>query len=226
MSLLGEFERRLERAVEGFFARVFRSGVHPVEIGRRVLRVMEDGKVSTLRQTYVPNVYRITLSQSDYARLAPLEPRLVEELEVFVSEACRTHDWVLPEPPRVSFASAQRLSPGEFRIDAQAVAIPSAGAGAQSPASLTVIEDGRSRPVPIAGTVKIGRQADNDIVISDPGVSRHHAHVVAGANGSYLVKDLDSTNGTTVNGSFVREHQLRDGDRIVVGHTVIEFKRS
>ena len=44
MSLIAQFEERLERAVEGFFARIFRSGVHPVEIGKRLQRVMEDGK--------------------------------------------------------------------------------------------------------------------------------------------------------------------------------------
>ncbi len=40
--------------MEGFFARLFRSGVHPVEIGKRLLRVMEDGRTVALRRTYVP----------------------------------------------------------------------------------------------------------------------------------------------------------------------------
>src|SRR3989304_883078 len=115
MTVLGEFERRLERAVEGFFARVFRSGVHPVEIGKRVLRVMEDGKVVGLRRTYVPNVYRITLSQNDYGRPAPIESKLVEELEVFVSEAAKQRSWELAGSPPGSFPSGPRPSPGGFR---------------------------------------------------------------------------------------------------------------
>ena len=99
MSLIGNFEERLERAVEGFFARLFKSGVHPVEIGKRLLRVMEDGKTVALRRTYVPNLYRITVGPKDYERLSQLEAKLVEELEIFVGEAARQRQWSLPGLP-------------------------------------------------------------------------------------------------------------------------------
>src|SRR4051794_40402000 len=123
VSLIGQFEERLERAVEGFFARLFRSGVHPVEIGKRLQRVMEDGKTVALRRTYVPNVYRITVGPQDYERLAPLEAKIVEELEIFVGEVARQRQWALPDSPRVSFAADRKLSQGEFRITAEAVSL-------------------------------------------------------------------------------------------------------
>lgn len=244
MSLISGFEERLERAVEGFFARLFRSGVHPVEIGKRLLRVMEDGKTVALRRTYVPNVYRITVGEQDYDRLSQLESKLVEELEIFVGEAARQRQWALPDSPRVSFATDGKLSPGEFRITAEAVSLrsekparaaevrepapvaaprpPSAPAGA--PVLVLITDDREVKRVEIERRVRIGRQADNDLVVSDPGISRHHAEVI-NEQGTCTLHDLGSTNGTYVNGSVVTEHALRDGDRITLGSSVVEFRR-
>ena len=240
MSVIGNFEERLERAVEGFFARIFKSGVHPVEIGKRLLRVMEDGKTVALRRTYVPNMYRITVGPQDYERLSQLEAKLVEELEIFVGEAARQRQWALPDSPRVSFATDAKLQPGEFRITAEAVSLKADSSKAASrkqgsaapvppvdegePVLVLLSDDEEVKTLPIDRRVKIGRQADNDLVVVDPGVSRHHAEVI-NESGTCTLHDLGSTNGTYVNGSVVTEHALRDGDRISLGSTVVEFRR-
>jgi hypothetical protein len=248
VSLIGQFEERLERAVEGFFARLFRSGVHPVEIGKRLQRVMEDGKTVALRRTYVPNVYRITVGAQDYERLAPLEGKIVEELEIFVGEVARQRQWALPDSPRVSFAADGKLSQGEFRITAEAVSLrtereqPRRETRAPAPEpqtevarpprrdagepSLVMVKDGRvAKTVAVERRVRIGRQSDNDLVVVDPGVSRHHAEVI-NSGGTCTLRDLGSTNGTYVNGAVVHEHVLRAGDQISFGSTVVEFQRS
>lgn len=255
MSLIGQFEERLERAVEGFFARLFRSGVHPVEIGKRLLRVMEDGKTIALRRTYVPNIYRITVGNQDFERLSQIESKLVEELEIFVGEAARQRQWALPDSPRVSFATDPKLSAGEFRITAEAVSLrserqtsapeaPAAQVAAPVPAAVprkpvaparrtersgtpTLVllsDDEPVKTLPIERRIRIGRQSDNDLVVTDPGISRHHAEVI-NERGTCTLHDLGSTNGTYVNGSVVTEHALRDGDRISLGSTVVEFRR-
>jgi hypothetical protein len=241
LSLIGRFEQRLERGVEGFFARLFRSGVHPVEIGKRLVRVMEDGKTVALRRTYVPNVYRITLSLSDYERLAPLESKIVEELEIFLGEAARQRAWALADSPRVSFATDEGLGQGEFRITAEAVVLerpdprsvedpveaaprPRARAQTGEPCLVLLDDEQPVRTVPIGRRARLGRQADNDLVVTDPGVSRHHAEVT-NERGTCTLRDLGSTNGTLVNGTRVREHALRDGDRIQIGSSVVEFRR-
>jgi pSer/pThr/pTyr-binding forkhead associated (FHA) protein len=238
VSLIGEFEERLERAVDGFFARLFRSGVHPVEIGKRLLRVMEDGKTVALRRSYVPNVYRITVGEKDFERLGPLEPKLVEELEIFVGEAARQRQWALPDSPRVSFTTDPRLGQGEFRIAAEAVSLREERATADAEPSrpkratresgrptLVLVSDGEEiKSVPVERRIRIGRQSDNELVITDPGVSRHHCEVI-NTNGTCTLHDMGSTNGTYVNGSVVSEHALRDGDRISLGSTVVEFRR-
>lgn len=64
--------------------------------------------------------------------------------------------------------------------------------------------------------VTIGRVPDNVIQIEDPSVSSRHAQISL-LNGNYHLKDLDSTNGTRVNGKNFVEWQLEDGDKIRFG---------
>jgi hypothetical protein len=66
----------------------------------------------------------------------------------------------------------------------------------------------------------IGRSADNDLVLADARVSRHHARIV-GRRGTLVYADLGSTNGSRVNGIQVGELVLGAGDRIEIGDTVI-----
>ena len=73
--------------------------------------------------------------------------------------------------------------------------------------------------------VVIGRLSTNDVVLSDPNVSRRHAEVRRRGN-EFIVVDLGSTNGTKVNGAGVRERRLADGDDITVGGTHIRFEAS
>jgi hypothetical protein len=75
------------------------------------------------------------------------------------------------------------------------------------------------------GRLAIGRSRDCDIRLTDPNVSRRHAEVLEEGT-SYFVVDLDSTNGTELNGRRVRRAKLEDGDTIVVGSTELVFERT
>lgn len=68
----------------------------------------------------------------------------------------------------------------------------------------------------------IGRQSSNEIVISDPSVSRVHAQII-NKKYYYLIRDLNSTNGVVVNGKFVTEKQLANQDQIKLGEAVLKF---
>ena len=74
-------------------------------------------------------------------------------------------------------------------------------------------------------TLRIGTAPDNDVVLRDASVSRHHAELQASAGGVWLV-DLDSTNGTTIDGVRVARAALRDGSRITVGQTELRMVAS
>ncbi|MBM3143526.1 MAG: FHA domain-containing protein [Chloroflexi bacterium] len=69
---------------------------------------------------------------------------------------------------------------------------------------------------------RIGRKKDNDIIIDNPHVSRHHARIQLIA-GKYVLFDLESTVGTSVNGERVQEATLEPGDVISIGGAPIIF---
>jgi hypothetical protein len=73
--------------------------------------------------------------------------------------------------------------------------------------------------------IRIGRESDNDICISDMTVHRYHAAVHRSEDGDYVVTDLSSAagNGVVVNGRAVQEARLANGDRIEVGRAVLRF---
>jgi len=70
----------------------------------------------------------------------------------------------------------------------------------------------------------IGRHPHNDITLDHPAISRTHAYL-ARRDGSYVIEDVGSTNGTFVNGQRIRRQVLQNGDRIRVGHTDLVFRR-
>lgn len=72
------------------------------------------------------------------------------------------------------------------------------------------------------GLLRIGSKKENDVVIADDTVSRHHA-VIEEKKGQYIIRDLESTNGTFVNGLRVSEAFLNEGSIIKLGNTELRF---
>ena len=72
--------------------------------------------------------------------------------------------------------------------------------------------------------ITIGRGSDNTIVVNDPSISTHHAQLLLEGD-TYRLKDLDSTNGTEINGRRLKRAKLRPGDTITVGSTELVFRR-
>ena len=94
-----------------------------------------------------------------------------------------------------------------------------------SQVTLAIVE-GRDagQQFPLTGTMLIGRDPSADLVIADSEVSTRHASLLL-VDGGAAVEDLDSTNGTFVNGQRVTgSQQLRAGDRIQLGATVLEVR--
>ena len=99
----------------------------------------------------------------------------------------------------------------------------SGGAGDHD-ACLVVISGARlgARIVPGNGSVVIGRDVGADFQISERSVSRRHCRVFL-EDGRFWIEDLDSTNGTRVNGDFIDRAPLRDGDHVRVSETTLKF---
>jgi mRNA-degrading endonuclease RelE of RelBE toxin-antitoxin system len=78
-------------------------------------------------------------------------------------------------------------------------------------------------PLP-AQVMRIGRVPDNDLVLADLDISRHHAELRKSPTGSYEIVDLNSHNGIFVNGQQVTSKLLTEGDFISIGHSTLHLE--
>jgi hypothetical protein len=249
MGVLQDFERRLEGAVEGFFARAFRSGLQPIELAKALQRYAEDNRHVAEDGVVVPNSYRVSISRKDSERLATYGDQLAAELAEVVERTATERDWRLRGPARVTVGTGDDVRPGQYevtgRVEAGARPAPSAPAPPSRPAPVssangggdgaatTVLPATRGAPTLIgpdgqevrlgAGRHTIGRLPDCDLHLDDSTVSRQHAAVVRRGD-KWWVLDLGSTNGTRVNGQTAAEHPLEDGDSIELGDVLVTFR--
>lgn len=251
MSVLKSLESKIAGLVEGTFSRAFRSEVRPVEIARKLAREMEEHKSPSLSRTYVPNEYAVWLSPADADRLHEMQDALRAELAGYLLEHARRERYSLLSRPVIEFKTDERLSLGEFGIQARLV---SQHAGAVEPAqgdaghtmvystaerlaqpleeraqarqsTAAVVHDGK-RVVIGAGGAVLGRSRECDVVLDDPNISRRHAEIRP-RGGSWVLSDLGSTNGVAIGGVKVeRPRVLAPGDVIELGHSRVTFEQS
>jgi hypothetical protein len=249
MSVLRNLESKLAGLVEGTFSRAFKSEVRPVEIARKLAREMDEHKVQSLSRTYAPNEYAVWLSPDDRAQFEDYEDELAQELSGYLLEHARRERIALVTSPSIEFRTDDRLRLGEFGIQARLVRpaeddaqephqgdeghtmVYSTSARLAEPlsepdhrrGSAKLRYDGRSAVLGSQGAV-IGRSRDADVVLSDENISRRHAEVRP-SGGSWIVKDLGSTNGVKVNGRRIQGPQsLKPGDTIELGTSRITFE--
>ena len=86
-------------------------------------------------------------------------------------------------------------------------------------------EGAQRRKVPVGASLIVGRAADSGLVLKDTAASRRHVEIRATGSG-YLCRDLGSRNGTIVNGSPTNICELNNGDRVLIGETVLLFELS
>jgi len=215
---LQSLERRLERMVEGVF-RGSRSAIRPIELGRRLVRSMDDQRsVDVKGRRIVPNDFTVMLSEGDLTSFDDIHDVLTAELVEAAREYAREEGYHFMGPVRVELSSDPDQRPGRFEVLSQLrQAKGGAGAGSLVMPSGQRISLG-DRPL------DLGRSSECAISLSDQNVSRRHAEVRPSSRG-YAVADLGSTNGTMVNGTRIRDEQLLvDGDIINVGSTYIRFE--
>src|SRR5438045_1712616 len=71
--------------------------------------------------------------------------------------------------------------------------------------------------------IVVGRSSDLDMVLVEDMVSRRHAKISVGADNSITIEDLGSTNGTFVNGEKVKKARLKEGDRVLIGTSILKL---
>jgi len=213
---LQQFERRLERLVEGAFAKAFRGQLQPEELGRRLTREMDLHRTVGVRGLNAPNHFDVYLATADYERFESFGDVLNRELVEAVREHAGRERYQFLGPVEIVIHEDPDLQASVFAIESEM------NAGSGGPTDWLVLPDGRR--VGIADEiVTIGRLPECAVALDDPNVSRRHAQIRR-EGGQVIVVDLGSTNGTKVNGVPVRQQQLTPGDTITVGSTTLRFE--
>jgi FHA domain-containing protein len=246
MSILRDFEKRLEGAVEGFFARAFRSGLQPVELAKALQRYAANYQQVGLDGVIIPNVYRFALSAEDTERFSGFAESLRRELAQVVTRTAADRDWRLQGPVRIEFVESEEIRTGTYELRGKVEAGPrsepraapqpqprpyagaeEAGRGAGTrvlaPARAELVGgDGRRHAVSMRGTTTVGRLPDCDVTLDDAAVSRRHARLTTDG-ATFHVEDLNSTNGVRLNGQPVTRAALQDGDQLDFGGVRFTF---
>jgi hypothetical protein len=231
MPNLRDFERRLGGLVEGLFSKAFRSGLQPVEIAKRIVREMDDHKQVGVAEIWAPNRFEVSLASDDAPRFTQIEAALVSELKRVIVETAAERGWGLVGPPEVELFVADELRKGDLDVEASMAegdekVAPKVPTAPDARPRLVIHANNARRDVVLDGdVVTIGRVTDCDVVVADKGVSRRHAQIRT-KDGASTLTDLGSTNGTQLNGQQIQSRVLNDGDRIVIGSTLIEFRRN
>ncbi len=253
MGVAKSIEQRLEGLVEGFFTKVFRSGLQPVEVGRRILREMAEGKTVSVNRIYAPNEFRVVMGPDDHARFTQMEAGLAREFSELVIDAAKQNRWNLMGLPRISFLEVDKMGRGEFKVEASLAADPDRAPHVStrvpddsSPSSSRAIASDTAQKLGVTGAgavlivldedgsprekiavtrtpVVIGRMSNCDVVLADPNVSRRHAQLTRDDSG-WVLEDLGSTNGTLVNGKLAKRHSLNGDETLGFGTSTLRFE--
>ena len=218
---LQSIERRLERMVDGVFTRRSRGSIRPIELGRRLVREMDDNRsVDVKGRRIVPNDFTVGLSAGDREAFSDIETTLTTELGEAAKEYAREEGYNFMGPVVVHLSTDESLKNGRFTVVSQL----KQGSGGSAMASI-VLPSGQRISLN-QGTVSVGRLPECTISVNDSNISRQHAEMRPGGGG-YVVVDLNSTNGTLVNGIRISgEQRLNDGDIISFGSTHVRFEAS
>ena len=245
MGILRDFEKRLEGAVEGFFARTFRSGLQPIELAKALQRYAGNYQQVGVDGVFVPNVDRFELSAEDHERFSGFEDSLKAELAGVVKRTAADRGWRLQGPARIELRASDAVTVGtyELRGKVEAAASPPAPARPSAPPQVAggdeslrtsvlprttgagaalLVGGAGGRRIDIADTVTLGRLPECEVTLDDPSVSRRHARIQRKGPG-WAIEDLNSTNGLKVNGTRVGQADIVDGDRLTLGSVQLLF---
>ena len=216
MGILDNFEKGLERVVNGAFAKTFKSGLQPLEVTAALRRELDTKAAVVSRdRILVPNDFVVRLAPGDFARMTDLGPALIDEFTQLVQRHAAAQHYAFAGGISIRLQKDPALSEGVVQIDSVNVK----GEVAWTP----VLDiDGKRYPITKSRTI-IGRGSDADITIDDTGTSRQHVEILwDGKRGQ--VSDLGSTNGSKLNGAPVTKAPLPPDSIIEIGRTRIVFR--
>ena len=213
MALRG-VESRLERLFERGLSRPFRNSLQPIEIGQRMVREMDLGRRVANRGLVAPNHIKIWLSPADAQRFDGFQTALTTELTETARQHAVAEGYNFVGPVAIEIFVDDNLHAGNLAVRASFVD------GASEPR--VVASDGAVYPIGVRPLV-VGRMSECDIVINAANVSRRHAEIWRTTEG-IAIRDLQSTNGTFVNGHKITAVSLSPRDEVVIGGQTLRIE--
>lgn len=216
MGFLDNFEKGLERFVTSAFSKTFKSELQPIEIAAAIRGEM-DSKASIISRDRIlaPNSFKVSLSSSDFSRMAILGMPLIAELTELTARHAQKQGFQFG-----AALSIKLIEDGTLNLGQIAVSSSSQELAVEWTPTLEV--GGRRFKITKARTT-VGRDATADIQINDPGLSRQHFEIVWDGK-SAGVRDLGSTNGTKVSGQTISSAAIGTDTVINAGQSEFIFR--
>lgn len=221
------FEDLAQRLIEGSLARLLRERLSADEVLRALVRAIDDSQTLNEKgEALAPNHYWVTLSEQDLAPLEYFEPHLADELSENVRQMILQMGLRMDAPPRVLLRGLADLPAHHLRVTARWIPpeLPSTDTSPQGaqplrlPRQPFLIVDGRRQVSLTTEIVRVGRSRDNDVILDDRRVSRHHIELRWQPTLSkFLSVDLQSSGGTKLNAYPIQQCTLEAGDVLSLG---------
>lgn len=225
------FEDLAQQLIEAALARALGGKLEANAVLRAVVRAIEDAQASNSAPV-APNHFWVTLNENDLRALEVDRPRLADELSEQVRQIMLQMGLRLDAPPRVLLWGVPNMPSHHLRVKARWIAsnLPQADTSATPSLAVSLprrpflIVDGQRQIGLNATLVRIGRAHDNDVILDDRRVSRHHLelrwqHDLA----RFLAVDLNSSGGTRLNGYPIKQCTLEAGDVLSLGGVEIIY---
>lgn len=232
MKLLDAIEQGIDRAMTALPDAIFRTRLHQEELGQLLVREMERKSQRQRGKTTVPTRFEVELSPEDMDQIDLPVDELQAYLEGMLRKAALQRSADYGRGFDVDVTETDGVKRRRPRIEASFVpqgsatgqTVPTNAPRGRFVAALVPLEghSGRQRFVVPAGRTTIGRGADNHIVLPSQFVSQHHARIEASER-SVRLFDVQSTNGTRVNGEPVSQWDLESGDEVEFGDMKFRF---
>jgi hypothetical protein len=216
MGFLDNFEKGLERVVNGAFTKTFKSELQPVEISGHI-RAEMDSKASILSRDRIlaPNTFTVSLSVPDFKRMQVLGDSLITELTDLATKHAKKQGFQFGAALAIKLIEDSSLNLGQVsvRSNTQNHEIE----------WMPTLEVNGQRYLLKVGQTSVGRDASAEIQVQDNGLSRQHFAIIwDGRNAA--AKDLGSTNGTFIAGRRITEVAIGADTQIQAGSNTFVFK--
>lgn len=213
MGFLDKAEETIESAVNSLFARFSKAQLQPVEVSQAIRSAMDlAAKKDPIGTTVVPHKYLLLINSSDADKITPaMLAAIRSELNRYVSEK----SYRILSELELNVSIDTKIARGSVRVGSQPVD--------QAVSWLPVLVfDGVEHPLK-RGTTTVGRDEKADLFVDDRGLSRFHFEIAWNGE-TAAIRDLQSTNGTSVDGIRVTEVVLQSGSKISAGRSEFEFQ--